>query len=251
MPAHQYFEGIENSTARDVVRSMRYLPMSADIRTTFQFGNLMYVAVAHALETVTGVALGDFLRTRVWEPLGMKDTFLSLEDAQQAQSEGKVKLAHGHVWDELDGFRQLPYVAAPELDGAIGVISNVVDHAKWISMMMNSTLPLSRKGHEALTSPRSIAGDFPYDLYGRTPMPGSATSALGWFNHHYHGQELNLHFSASSARGFGAFVGYLPRRDFGFVILGNGAHPGTELGMRLIENFLETPKAKRYDWSER
>ena len=248
MPAYGYFQGAENSTTRDVVRSMRYLPMSAPIRTRCQYGNLMYVAVTHAFEVVTGMALGDFLRTRIWEPLGMEDTFFSLEDAQQAQSEGRVKLARSYAWDEREGFREQPYVALPEFGGAIGVVSNVVDYAKWIGMMMNSTLPLSKKGHEALTSPRIIAGSFPYELYGVTPMPGSATSALGWFNHHYHGEELNLHFGIG---GFGAFVGYLPRRNFGFVIMRNGVHPGTELAMRLIEDFLETPKAKRYAWSER
>lgn len=251
MPAHELVEGIDNFTALDVVRSLRHLPMSAPIGTKCQYGNLMYVAVAHALEVVTGVALGDLLQTRIWEPLGMKDTFFSLEDAQQAQSKGKVKLANGYIWDEQQGFRKLPYVTPPALDGAVGVISSVTDYAKWIRMMMSSSPPLSKKGHEALTSPRFIAGDFPYEIYGRTPMPGSATSPLGWFNRHYHGEELNMHFGANIHHSFGAFVGYMPRRNFGFVIMGNGAHPGSKLGLRLIEDFLETPKAKRYDWSGR
>jgi len=78
-------------------------------------------------------------------------------------------------------------------------------------------------------------------------MPGSATSSLGWFNHHYRGEELNLHSGTSSRGGFGAFVRYIPRRNFVFVVMRNGARPGTKLRMRLIEDYLETPKAKRYD----
>lgn len=52
-------------------------------------------------------------------------------------------------------------------------------------------------------------------------MPGSATSSLGWFNHHYHGEELNVHSGTSGRGGFGPFVESIPRCNFGYVVMGN------------------------------
>ena len=227
---------------------MRYLPLSAQIRTKFQYSNLMYVAVSHALEVVTGLAIGDFLRTRLWEPLGMMNTFLSVEDAQTAQSERQVRLAHGYKWDELLGFQELSYASPPHLSGAIGLISNVVDYSKWIGMMMNSTLPISEKGHAALTTPRSILYS-PGTGHDITPMAGSEMYALGWYIHHYHGNEIIFH--AGNHQGFGALVGYLPRQKFGFAVMANSAQTiaPASLALRLVENFLDTPKAKRFDWN--
>ncbi len=209
----------------------------------------MYVAVSHALEVVTGVSLGEFLRTRLWEPLGMRNTFLSVEDAQAAQSEGRVKLAHGYRWDELGGFQELPYAPLPHFIGSMGVISNAVDHARWISMMMHSTMPVSRKGHMALTSPRSILVTPGSDELDYQPRTCSATYALGWYVHHYHGYQIIFH--GGIQRGFGSFVGYMPREKFGFVVMANVAptkFAPSVLAFQLVENFLNIPKPKRFDW---
>lgn len=78
MPRHDFsyggkYEGHEGGP-RDVVRALRYLPLTAEPRTKYQYCNMMYVAASHVIETITGVWLGDFLRERIWEPLGMRST---------------------------------------------------------------------------------------------------------------------------------------------------------------------------------
>jgi CubicO group peptidase (beta-lactamase class C family) len=78
MPRHDYSYGGEydghKGTPRDVVRSLRYLPLTAEPRIRFQYSNIMYAVVGHVIETLEGVWLGDFLRERIWEPLGMEST---------------------------------------------------------------------------------------------------------------------------------------------------------------------------------
>jgi len=56
------------------VRSLRYLPLTAEPRTKFQYCNIMFVTVSHVVESLTGVWMGDFLSEKIWEPLGMKST---------------------------------------------------------------------------------------------------------------------------------------------------------------------------------
>lgn len=80
MPRHDssygglYGEDHHEGTPRDVVRSLRDLPMTKEPRTTWQYCNMMYVVASHVVEKLTGVWLGLFLREWIWEPLGMGST---------------------------------------------------------------------------------------------------------------------------------------------------------------------------------
>jgi CubicO group peptidase (beta-lactamase class C family) len=67
-------ENGEKRGVKDGVRSLRNLPLTAGLRTAFQYCNLMFVVASHVVETLTGVWLGDVLKERIWEPLGMKST---------------------------------------------------------------------------------------------------------------------------------------------------------------------------------
>jgi CubicO group peptidase (beta-lactamase class C family) len=59
---------------KDVVRSLRHLPLTAEPRTRFQYCNIMFVVASYVIETLTGMWLGDVLKERIWRPLGMKST---------------------------------------------------------------------------------------------------------------------------------------------------------------------------------
>ncbi|MCJ1385820.1 hypothetical protein MMC17_008944 [Xylographa soralifera] len=101
MPDHAFSQCTSNTSARNVVRNMRHLPLTRELRTTFQYSNIMYMAVSHVIETLTGLWLGDFLKQRIWKPLEMHSTFLSLEDCLNADygRDPEVGLAHGYRWD--------------------------------------------------------------------------------------------------------------------------------------------------------
>ena len=92
LPRHDFSLQGGDQTVRDVVRSLRYLPLTQPLRTTFQYCNLMYVMLGHVLETLTGQWLGAFLAERIWKPLNMTSTYFSLSDAL----ENGVPFAHGY-----------------------------------------------------------------------------------------------------------------------------------------------------------
>lgn len=78
LPRHDFsyggFRDGKKATIKDTVRDLRYLSLTAEPRTRFQYCNLMFVAASHVVESLTGVWLGDFLRERIWKPLDMKST---------------------------------------------------------------------------------------------------------------------------------------------------------------------------------
>ena len=95
MPCHDF--SIADVTPRKVVRSLRHLPLSDEIRTTWQYCNTMYITVSHAIEVITREWLDNVLRKRIWEPPNMHLTFFSLSDALHYTSKGgRGSLAHGY-----------------------------------------------------------------------------------------------------------------------------------------------------------
>ena len=232
-------------TPRDVVRSLRVLPMSAELRTTYQYCNLMFITVSHVIETLTGMWLGDFLRTRIWEPLGMSETYFSLSDAKKAVvDDGKV-LARGYYWEEHVK-RYLPelYWDSPAVSGAGGIISSVNDYARYLRTMMDEAPPISRAGYDALRTPRTIVSR------EVAPKTGPTTYSLGWRQNWYRGESLMAH--QGGLVGFGTQMAYMPWRKWGVAMMANTAETSNAaekvLTYKLLDELLQTPVDERIDW---
>jgi CubicO group peptidase (beta-lactamase class C family) len=249
MPRHDMSYGGGNFTVRDLVRSLRYLPLTTELRTEFQYCNMMFVAVSHAIETITGVWLGKFFQKYVWTPLGMSSTFFSLRDAQDAETAGKVTLARGYYYDNFTNeLVPVPWPDMPESSGAGDIISNVIDYAKYLRAMLNEDVRLlSKDGFEELRKSRSIANPGRGQIF-----TGPQTYTLGWVRETYRGFDIFAHDGAVS--GFGATMAYVPALDFGVAVMsnvylyGNGA--GMMLAFSLIDDVLKVPEYERLDFAE-
>ena len=170
-------------TVREVVRSLRHLPLTEPFRTTYQYSNHMFVTLGYVVQNLTGILLGDFLSQHIWQPLGMESTFFSLNDTLAS---GKP-LAKGYYWDESTGSFEIANYISEEYDaGAGALMSSVNDYAKWVHMMMYQAAPLSDEIHKQLISPRTIIGK------GEDGV-GIKAYALGWDVETYHGWEVISH----------------------------------------------------------
>jgi CubicO group peptidase (beta-lactamase class C family) len=229
-------------TVRDVVRNLRYLKINKEIRTTWQYCNALFIAVGHMIEVITGEWLGDFLRKRIWEPLDMKSTFFSLEDAQQyaACSDNDATVAIPYAWDEVTSqTKEIPYFNGV-LGGAGAVISSVLDYAKYMRSMMRQSGPLSKAGYDAMLQPRSFC---PQML---PQLKKQMLYTLGWMSTTYHGEFVMLH--PGGLEGMTATMIYFPERDWGVLVFCNADGPGREtLAWHLIDEMLNVPQIERMD----
>ncbi|MCJ1469292.1 hypothetical protein MMC07_007925 [Pseudocyphellaria aurata] len=230
-----------NTTVRDTVRSFRYLPLTYEIRTSWQYNNLMYFAVAHAIELYTKSWLGDFLSQRIWKPLNMFNTFFALKDTQAAIATRNLTLATPYTWSEKkQAFLEVPWLEDPVVAGAGGIISNVLEYTKWLRCHMDETLPLSPAGHEQLHYPRMT--------FMVPPLPEPLTYCLGWMRLNYRGEPIYFHQGALS--GFASIMAFLPRKKWAVVIMANtgGSSADTmvqSLAYVLIDELLQTPTEER------
>lgn len=234
----------KDATLREAVRSMRYMPLASPPRTKFHYNNHMYMAVTHALEQYTGESLGRFLKRRIWDPLGMKGTYFSIEEAKTNPSSAH-KIVQGYSW--VPGPEGGTYLPEPELDyapttGAGAIVSNVLNYAHWVRELINQTGPLN--GHDSLIQPRTLHfenGDVnlppPYHAY-----------ALGWTVENYRGEHLYIH--TGGWPGYGSMVGFVPSNGIGFVMMGNSVtarNASFKLSVHLLNKLLDLPEDAHYN----
>lgn len=254
LPRHDQAYGNNNMSrdiaVREIVRSLRHLPLTADQRTRFQYCNLMFVVASHVIQTVTGEWLGDLLKKQIWSPLGMEATFFSLEDAQAADEE----LARGYEYpyaDEEDGeredkeFEKVEWMPLNEVSGAGSVITTVLDYVKWARSLLYKAPPLSKEVHKAMWEPRTL---LPTDVEG--PFTGPVAYALGWNTGVYQGYQFYEHTGGMNA--FGAELILFPELKYAVTILGNTAvtsnFAAKKLAFRLIDDKIGVLTEKRFDW---
>lgn len=252
LPRHDHaYGGVydgHKGTVKDVVRSLRYLPLTAEPRTTYQYCNLMFVVASHVIETLTGDWLGDFLKKNIWEPLGMNSTFFSKADALNSKDE----LALGYKW-ENGKFVELPLMSLHEISGAGSVISNVLDYAKWAYAIMNPDKeingrksPLSKETIEELWKCRTL-------MPMGEPFTGPQAYSLGWTHGVYRGHHWVRHSGGMNS--FGTDFILFP--DLKYSVIGFGNTAGTSnlveiaIMFHLIDERLRVAPEQRFDWNKK
>ncbi|KAL6890757.1 beta-lactamase/transpeptidase-like protein [Trichoderma evansii] len=236
---HRVTDG-KQTTPRDIVRNMRNLPLTYEPRVKPLYCNTMYVALSHAIETITGKWLGDVLKENLWGPLGMNSTKFDLQDALDAPE----YLASGYYWDlDEEEFKEMPHMPLVEVSGAGSVFSNALDYAKWVKSLLHQSGPLSEAVHKDIRSARTLwdantAPGYDLSLYG-----------LGWLRTLHKGHVVYTH--SGGVHAFGSEVYWFPEAQYGVVVFGNTAisqPPEEIIAWKLIDDKLGIPEKDRADY---
>ena len=234
-------------TREDVVRRMGMLPLARPFRTSYGYHNIMFIAAGEAVTHTSGMSWDDFVRTRIFQPLGMKNTVVS--DAEWNASQDR---ATGYRWDAKDGRMEVQKPIDTTTIGAGGAIkSSARDMANWIRFQLANG---SFDGRQ-LVKPETLAETkTPHTiirLEGTTrdvnPDTHVMTYAMGWNVQDYRGEQLVAH--AGALNGFRTQVALLPKRNIGMVLLINAGRGWAGFAVRnaLIDLMLEGRPSR--DWS--
>ncbi|MDE2876313.1 MAG: serine hydrolase [Gemmatimonadota bacterium] len=143
---------------RATVDRMGALPFQAQPGERFVYGYATDILGA-LVEEVSGRTLDDFLRSRIFEPLDMRDTHFYLPPGK----EDRLASVHGHNAEgelvrspEGPGMNtQGEYVTGPRqsFSGGAGLLSTARDYARFLQMMLNG----GALGGARILSPASVA----------------------------------------------------------------------------------------------
>ena len=156
-----YFADRDEAVGATVAR-MAALPFEAQPGERFVYGYSTDILGA-LVERVSGQTLEEFLRARIIQPLGMKDTHFYLPESKAE------RLAVVYSAAESGGLERAPdpggmagqgaYVRGPRksFSGGAGLLSTAEDYARFLSMMLNGgeldgKRILSRKSVELMTA---------------------------------------------------------------------------------------------------
>lgn len=231
--------------AQSMTRNLRNLPLSKPLRTTYQYNNILYTVATYLIEKLSGKPYPEFLRTKLWVPLDMSNTYHDLPGL--ADMPAHQRLATGYRWDEKqEAHIAIPSFPQPEGHGAGCIFSTATDYAKWVRALLHRKAPFSPAAHKDLTTPRTI---IPFEEPWKIPYYSQPLYALGWIVESYRGHAVVGH--DGDVTGFKALVRYMPEFDWGVVILGNSDdafYPAQVLSQVLMDGVLGVPEKERVDW---
>lgn len=243
LPAHDASYGRGASSLKECLKSLRHLPFSAELRTSWQYNNMLYAAVGAAVERLTGRELPEILEEWFWKPLGMTSTTMSLHRAQTMNDDaGKARLARGYYWNKDEFYVPDEYPNFNPVAAAGAVISSVRDYSPWIKALLEASsesaaaqAPLSSDLFRDLTTPRSIVPSLYSSLWEH--CTGITTCSLGWLVQNLGSRTLISH--GGGLVGFGTCVYLLPEEGFGYVSMGNTMGTSNAMGTELFFEVLK------------
>ena len=235
LAGHDLIYGRPGDTPSDVVARLRYLPLTREPRTTFQYCNVMFSVVTELLETMTGMKLEQIFWQKLWEPLGMISTSFYPSHLKRSMSD----LARGYWYPGDPGIRGgtntskfIPelYAEVAPISGAGSIVSSVNDYALWIkayldvanaTKLTNASSPINPLLYHSVFTPRTIINQpaDPFEPGNDFMLP--QLYGLGWGMFKALGHTIIGHVGGLT--GFGTNVLILPDDDIGIVTMGNTA----------------------------
>jgi CubicO group peptidase (beta-lactamase class C family) len=131
LPRHDFVWLHSDFTYDQVLDRLPFLKLSKDLRTTFQYNNLMYLAASVIIEEISGVKYNQFIADRILKPLGMSHANFSLTDMQKAPDFAKPYRERNNELEELE------FINNDVASGAGCINASIEDMGKWLQFHLN------------------------------------------------------------------------------------------------------------------
>ncbi|MFN7964848.1 MAG: serine hydrolase [Acidobacteriota bacterium] len=244
LPRHDLMWYSAPFSREEIFKRLRFLPNNVSFRGQWQYNNLMFLTAGLLEERVTGESWEKLVQSRIFDPLGMSESNLSVKDlvAYKEPSKGYKED------DKKNTIEETPYRNIDAAGPAGSINSTAVDMAKWVMFQMSEgkvgdKQVVNASSLQYLHSPRAIVAsngpdaETPYMMYGK-----------GWFVEPYRGTPVIHH--GGNIDGFSALVAFVPSQKLGVVVLTNmsGTPLPTIIANSIFDRYLDL---EPIDWNGR
>jgi CubicO group peptidase (beta-lactamase class C family) len=205
----------------EVIQVAALAKPTAKLGEKFQYQNVMFVAAGAIVERVQGTSWERFVAERIFNPLGMRSSNISIREMQRARD-----YSLGYDFNSTTKeTRLLPMRDLTRIAPAGGINSNARDMAQWVRLML---------GGGAFEGRRLVSEKSFNEMVSKQMTIGGKTSyGLGWFLREWQGRKVVEH--GGNIDGFNALVALMPEERLGVVMLSNvTASPLGETVMRSV-----------------
>ena len=208
--------GEEKESLERMVEKIGMLPMNREFRSRFEYINPMYLVCSLIIERLSGKSYGEFLKERLFRPIGMKESSAFTEDMLNSANRAKpyIRLKDGSMVETLS-------FCNDSLSGAGNVNSTLADMAAYMGYLIEQK---TEKGEQLISEQtrKQIFAIHTIDWCGydyKWPEMPVACYGLGWTIQPYRGNLCFCH--AGSLYGFTSYMSFLPYEQTGLVLLSN------------------------------
>jgi len=207
-------------TRDDVVYRLRYLKPKSSFRTTYAYSNVMFVTAGQVVAEVSGKSWDEYLREKIFVPLGMKNTNSS---ATAFKPGDDWAAPHSKVEGKL---QPIPIENLDNAGPAGSINSSVADMSKWVLLQLShgkipgteTRIFSERSSHEMWSQQMVVPiGEAPDELKGL--QRHFSGYGMGWGLRDYKGRKLVSH--SGGVAGYVTRVMLVPEENLGVVILTN------------------------------
>jgi CubicO group peptidase (beta-lactamase class C family) len=212
-------------TRDEIIYKLRFMKPQSSFRSHYAYDNLLYMTAGQIIPAVTGTSWDDYIRQRIFTPLGMSHSRVTNANFQSGDD---YAYPHSRVEAKL---QVIPFEVLDNAGPAGSIQSCAADMAKWVLLQLNRGKFVDHDGRlfteprsQEMWSPQTILpiGDFPPQLAGLKPQ--FADYALGWALRDYHGRRLVGH--TGGVAGFVSRVMLVPEENLAVVVLTNAEEDG-------------------------
>lgn len=208
--------GKERESLESIAARIGMLPMDREFRSRFEYVNLMYMVCSLIIERVAGKPYGMFLKERLLEPIGMKESSAHTQDMLNAANRAKpyLRLKDGSLLETISFDND-------SLSGAGNVNSTIADMAAYMNFLTSGK---TEKGDPLISEEtrKQIFATHTIDWSGyeyKWPEMPVACYGFGWTIQPYRGNLCFCH--GGSLYGFTSYMSFLPYEQTGVVLMSN------------------------------
>ena len=212
-----------------VIRSISTVKLSKPIHTSYHYNNIMFSTAGEVVAAVAKMPWEEFVRTRIFSPLGMTHTRVAASDFKSSDH------ATGHSYDGKTG-KMTPheFVDYNNIAPAGAIKSSARDMAQWLRFQLaNGAIDGKRLvSADALQETRTPQMVIRMEESSREVAPETniLTYGLGWNVSDYRGELLVSHGGALNY--FRTQVALLPKRNAAVVTMTNAGRGYSVIALR-------------------
>jgi len=235
-------------TTKEVVQRLRYVPLTNSFRAEYAYDNILFAVAGLVVEQVSGKSWSDFVRERIFQPLGMTES--------QTSAPGRIAagddIATGHAKFDFKDLKPVPPMSWSNNPSAGGIYSSVHDLSKWMTMQLAGGAYTDASGKaQRLFSEKRQAEMWSLITPIRIPEPSVPELAPakpnfsgygeGWFVSDYRGHKLVWH--TGGWPGMVSRLTMVPDLKLGVVVLTNQESGAAfqAVTMRALDAFMDAP----------
>jgi CubicO group peptidase (beta-lactamase class C family) len=229
----------------EILRRISQIRPERSFRSGFQYQSIMFMAAGRALESASGETWNDFVRKRLFEPLGMTGATFTTGEAEKSRDR-----ATGHRKKKNGEVEATPWYPMEAPNPAGSVNANARDLARWASFQLGDG---SFRGKRLVSAANLGETHTPQTIIrlegaekALNPFTTQISYGMAWVIQDHRGQLLVSH--AGSIDGFRCHITLVPRANLGIVILSNlqGTRMNLALSNSLVDLLLGFPHK---DWN--